>query len=375
MFVAMTGHIYLYGEVGDAITADKFRKEIDPQAADYTIHVSSVGGDVFEGYTIYNLIKNLKATTGKKVYAQVEGLCASIMTLIVGACDEVIMNKTTQFMIHNPQIGNLSGDATELRNVADQLDKIKGLLIDVYVTRTGMSKEELWAMYEKETWLTADEAVSMGFADRVEDAIKAVAKVDVQKFKSDKMEKTVLDKLQASFKNIFGLLRKVTNVVDMTLADNTPVIVMAEPGEDLVGKPITNADGTPLPAGEYTLASGDVLRVDDSGVITEVVPKAADNPAPEDMEKVKQLENEVATLKAQLAEKATNEADLKAQTNELKNKFTALAKELGELRKQPAGDPNPPVNGRHPKTTNSAEDFDPMGEDIITVLQSRNLYK
>lgn len=373
MFVAMTGHIYLYGEVGDKVTADKFRKEVDPVASEYVVHVSSVGGDVFEGYAIYNLIKNLRATTGKKVYGQIEGLCASIMTLIVGACDEVIMNKTTQFMIHNPQIGNLSGDATELRNVADQLDKIKGLLIDVYVDRTGMSKEQLWDMYEKETWLTAEEAVAMGFVDRVEDAIKAVAKVDVKKFKTDKMENSVLEKLQSGFKNIFGLLRKVTNVVDVMLADNTPVVIMAEPGEDIVGKSITSADGTPLPAGEYTLATGDVLIVDESGVITKVTPKAADTPAPEDMEKVTQLENEVATLKAQLAEKVSNETELKKQTNELKTQFTALAKELSDLKKTPAGDSGAPNPGRHPKVTNRGEDFDPMGEDILNVLQSRNL--
>lgn len=382
----MTNHIYLYGQVGDeknGVTLAKTRAQIDPKASEYIVHVISIGGDVFEGYGIYNTFKNLKATTGKKITFQIEGLCASIMTLIVAAGDEIIMNRTSQFMIHNPQISDLSGDATDIRNVADQLDQIKGLLIQAYKTRTGLSDQQLWDMYDKETWLTAEQATDMKFVDGWSEGIKAVASVDIKKFKSEKMDQTVLTKLTNSVKSLFMQLKKVSNMVEVTLADGTLVTIMSEPGEDLTGKSITTADGTALAPGDYDLATGEKITVDENGIITAVTAAAAPEDAaktetetatPEDMQENEKLKNEIETLKAQLADKVKAESEAKAATNVLNTKFTALAKQVEELKKTTVGEDAPPPAGGTHRFTNKDEAEDPMTADLRIELQHRNLY-
>ncbi|HEX6172320.1 MAG TPA: head maturation protease, ClpP-related, partial [Chitinophagaceae bacterium] len=253
-FRTMTGHIFIYGGIGSGqgeISVNNIKAQIDPQASDYLVHIISPGGEVFEGYGIYNLLKN----TGKKVVTQIEGVCASIATLIAFAGEEIIMNKAAEFMIHNPKISDLKGDSYDLRNVADQLDKIKSILIDVSGARAArngkpISKEKLWELYDNETWLTAQEAQSMGFIDEVQDAIKAVARVDLKNFNMEKKETW----LQGIFKNLFAS-QKFRNQFTETLQDGTVILVMSD-DEDWTGKGVVYETGEPLPAGEHVLASG-----------------------------------------------------------------------------------------------------------------------
>ena len=106
----MTGNIYIYGEIGNQVTLDTVLKDITPEASEYIVHIISQGGDVFEGYAIYNAIKN----TGKNITVHIEGVCASIATLIAATGNKIIMNTKSQFMIHNPRIGAMAGEIKRL---------------------------------------------------------------------------------------------------------------------------------------------------------------------------------------------------------------------------------------------------------------------
>lgn len=338
----MTGHIYIYGEIGKQVTLDTVLKEITPKATDYVVHIHSIGGDVFEGYAIYNSLKN----TGKEITVHIEGICASIATLIASAGRKIIMNTKSQFMIHNPSISNMTGDARDLRNVAAQLDKIKTQLIDSWIGRTSLTQEQLAEMYDKETRLTPDEAVSMGFADEVKEVLKAVASADLKKFKSMEDKKTLIGRIEKMITNFLS----PRNATD-TLADGTVVIT---PDDDWAGKPVTTEDGSPLPPGEYTLASGSTFSVDENGNATSS-PKEAEaktEEQPEDMESKKKLEAAEARIKelesaleAQTNVAAKAEAKAKTFENKLNTDLKAVQDELAKIKTTTVGDTTPPDKG------------------------------
>ena len=96
----MTGHIFIEGEVGSEVTIKSVRGDIAlyPQATEFIVHINSVGGDVYDGYAIGNIIKSL----GKPTTASIGALCASISTYIACCCDQVLMGPAGDFMIHLP---------------------------------------------------------------------------------------------------------------------------------------------------------------------------------------------------------------------------------------------------------------------------------
>lgn len=169
--------LLLYGIIsseswwGDEVTPLQFKADLDAlgDIDELHIYINSDGGDVFAGQAIHSMLKRHSA---HKV-AHVDGLAASIASVIPMAADEVLMPRNTMMMIHNPWTWGV-GNAADFRKMADDLDKIRESLIAAYLDKSGMDRDELIALMDAETWLTADEAVEYGLADRVEDA-KAVA--------------------------------------------------------------------------------------------------------------------------------------------------------------------------------------------------------
>lgn len=165
--------IYIYDEIGGwGISARRFTEDLIAlgNINHINLHIHSPGGDVFDGIAIYNQLKNHNA--GITVY--VDGLAASMASVIAMVGDEVIMPTNSMMMIHKPW-GVSWGDADEMRSYADLLDKVENVLIPAYMEKTGKSKEELEAMLGEETWLTGEECVEHGFADKVIEPVKAMA--------------------------------------------------------------------------------------------------------------------------------------------------------------------------------------------------------
>ena len=183
--------IYLFSDIGTfGVSAQSFVEEIkEYENKELAIHINSLGGEVFEGMAIYSIIQRRKAKT--TVY--IEGIAASIASVIALAADEVIMSENSLLMIHNAW-GGSSGDAKEMRKQADVLDKISNEIAEIYVKKTRLSYNEIEMMMSEETWLTAEEAVALGFVDSISEPIKVAAKYDVSKFKNitlEKVEKTL----------------------------------------------------------------------------------------------------------------------------------------------------------------------------------------
>jgi len=161
---AETGDLYMYDIIGwPCVSGMDLVDLIGKVKGDtITLHLNSPGGDVFEGFTIFNILRN----SGKKITTVVDGLAASAASYIAMAGSEVIMAENALMMIHDPWTFSI-GNAAELRKDAEILDKIKEGILNTYSTRANIDKEEVANMMADETWMTASEAVDQGFADSI----------------------------------------------------------------------------------------------------------------------------------------------------------------------------------------------------------------
>lgn len=133
-------------------------KEADGE--DILVRINTNGGDVFAGISIYNILKDYKG----KVTVKVDGMAASAGSVIAIAGDKILMGVGTMLMIHNAWTF-AAGNADELRKVADDLDKISDSISNIYMTRFSGTIEELKALLNAESYLTAEESIALGLAD------------------------------------------------------------------------------------------------------------------------------------------------------------------------------------------------------------------
>lgn len=167
----MASKIYLYGTVGYDIDASYVRMALDEASdGDLELRINSGGGDVFEGQAIYSLLESWKTTTGNRVIVYIDGIAASVASVIAMAGSDIQMSSNALMMIHNPWTPAAVGGADDLRDLANVLDKIRETIVTVYETRSGIDRDAIGLMMDEETWFTAAEAVNFGFADQIVNA-------------------------------------------------------------------------------------------------------------------------------------------------------------------------------------------------------------
>lgn len=162
----------IFDDIGAyGVSAKSFLNDLRTVTTDEVdVEINSPGGDVFAGLAIYNGLR----ASGKKINVKVLGLAASAASLVAMAGDTIEMPENTFMMIHNPW-GFAMGGADEMRNTADVLDKIGAGLVSTYAKRTGKTDQEITALLDAETWMTAQEAVDAGFATSVTPALAVKA--------------------------------------------------------------------------------------------------------------------------------------------------------------------------------------------------------
>ena len=174
--------IIIYDEIGYwGITAKDFLDDLKAlgPVAEITVRINSPGGMVFDGLAIHNALKRHAA----KVTVYVDGIAASIASVIVMAGDTVVMPENALMMIHDP-MGFAVGNAETMKEMAEILDKIKASLVSAYRNKTGLEDEKIAELMAAETWLSAAEAVEMGFADAIEAPMEIAATFDLSRFEN-----------------------------------------------------------------------------------------------------------------------------------------------------------------------------------------------
>lgn len=171
-----TADIRIYDEIGGwGVTARQFSDALTAlgPVSEINLHIHSPGGDVFDGIAIYNLLKNHPAR--KTVY--IDGLAASMASVIAMVGDTILMPENAMMMVHKPRMA-AGGHAETLRGRADLLDKVEAGIVPAYTDKTGKSAEEIMALLTRETWMSGGECVAQGFADKVLSPVKAMARIE-----------------------------------------------------------------------------------------------------------------------------------------------------------------------------------------------------
>ena len=316
----MEGTIYINGQIGSTpfqtgVELIDVIQQVKAQvgATSYRVHINSEGGVVDTGFDIFNYLKSL----GLPITTVGSGLVASIATVIFMAGDKRVLTTGTEFMIHLPMGGIDNGTADEIENYAQEVRDCENRLIKFYSQQTGLNSEALQPLLRNETWLTEDQATSLGFATLLNEPILAKAyltKTDKSMTKEDKSW------IEEKFQSILNSFKK--QVVNIVLQDANGVSIkftdVAE-GESPEGGSIATVDGQPA-EGEYLMPDG-ATYVFVGGALSEMI--VTDESV---------LEEELDSLRKQLAEKeAALEASLTTITDQ-EAQITNIVKEVKELK-------------------------------------------
>jgi ATP-dependent Clp endopeptidase proteolytic subunit ClpP len=183
---ADTADIYIYSEVGGYdVNAKSFIEELqNHKDKNIDVHINSLGGSVFDGLAIYNALKNHT----KKVTTKVEGIAASIASVIAMAGDTIEMAENSLFMIHNP-FAMSGGDANELRKTANILDKIRNEIAGIYASKSNHDSDHYVNLMDVETWFNSNETLELGLINSITTPLKIENNYDVSNFTNISNEK------------------------------------------------------------------------------------------------------------------------------------------------------------------------------------------
>ena len=302
--------IHLYDEIGGyGVGAKQFIADLKRNSGNRIhLRINSVGGSVTEGLAIANAIKRHKGG----VTAHIDGLAASMATVIAVSADETAMSDNAIFMIHEPwSVGQ--GTADDLRAEAEVLDKMKKSLVRAYTKKTGLDDEEVEEMMKAETWMNAEEALSSGFVDYIEDGLEAAASVSVETARAR------FDKFQNS-------MRKTAKTIKAEEA--APEVV--EPTVSVTDSPVTE-DAVDI-SSEDNMNAELQAKVDalQAELNAKVEAEAAVAQASEDIAKeLETLKAEVERLTAESASKDEEIAALRAESKSAGEQAAAIVASVG----------------------------------------------
>ena len=152
----------------DDVTPQLFKDELNAGNGDITVWINSPGGDCVAAAQIYNMLTNYKG----KVTVKIDGIAASAASVIAMAGDTVLVSPVSMLMIHNPAT-IAWGDHAQMQKAIDMLSEVKESIINAYVLKTGLSRPKLSHLMDAETWMDANKAVELGFADEIMTRAKA----------------------------------------------------------------------------------------------------------------------------------------------------------------------------------------------------------
>jgi ATP-dependent Clp protease, proteolytic subunit ClpP len=144
------------------VTPQLFKEELMSGTGDITLWINSPGGDCIAAAQIYNMLMDYKGN----VTVKIDGIAASAASVIAMAGTKVIMSPVSMLMIHNPMTMAM-GDTKEMEKAISMLSEIKESIINAYELKTGMSRAKIARLMDAETWMDANKAMELGFADEM----------------------------------------------------------------------------------------------------------------------------------------------------------------------------------------------------------------
>jgi ATP-dependent protease ClpP protease subunit len=151
--------------------------KLDASVTTIRVHINSPGGDVFAALNITNALRDQQTSKGRTVETVIDGLAASAASVIAMAGQTVRMADNALLMVHNPW-SRAVGNAADMRKAADTLDTVRDTLVATYRWHATLSDDDIIALLDAETWLSAPEALAAGFITEVVEGLQAAASID-----------------------------------------------------------------------------------------------------------------------------------------------------------------------------------------------------
>ncbi len=345
----MSYKIYLYDTDQDCIgsgslSSSYIQWQLESAAGqDVEVHISSVGGSAFDAIAIYDLLKKY---TGN-VTTYIDALAASAASIVAMGGKTVVMSKYALLMIHKPMVGS-GGNADELLKDVQMLNIVQSRLAQIYMDKTGLDGVTINSLINAVTWLSADQALDLGFIDAIEDysaditnsaliknytnAAPAVYQRCINKLLNKhpknnmNMEnKELIEKTTSVLDKIMNYFKKVVN--KQTITDKGTLHHTGELDEGT--EVYQDADmTTPAPADTYTTSTGSKIAVK-SGQVQTVSPPLSDPDADPDADSFQDDDDDAPSDKFKKAKKA---GDVQNKIQSIKAKLHAQNALLAEAQ-------------------------------------------
>lgn len=172
-----------------------FREELFEGSGPVTVWINSPGGDCVAASQIYTMLMDYK----DQVTIKIDGLAASAASVIAMAGTNVLMSPTAIMMIHNPSTIAF-GDEGDMQKAKDLLAEVKESIINAYEIKTGQSRAKLSHLMDAETWMNANKAIELGFADGILTNEKMETEIPAYSFSNKMVETALFNKLTNKFR-------------------------------------------------------------------------------------------------------------------------------------------------------------------------------
>jgi ATP-dependent protease ClpP protease subunit len=290
----MTYKIYLYDTDTDCIGSGSLssayiQSQLEAAAGqDVEVHISSAGGSAFDAIAIYDLLKKYQGN----VTTYIDALAASAASIVAMGGKNVVMSKYALLMIHKPLVGS-GGNADELLKDVQMLNIVQSRLAQIYMDKTGLDGVTVNSLINSVTWLSADQALDLGFIDQVEDysaeitnsAIiknyistapavyqRCINKILTNKSNMNIENKELIEKTTSVLDKIMNFFKKVVNKQTITDKGTLHHAGELDEGTEVYqDEDMTN----PAPADTYTTATGSKVAVK-GGQVEKVIPPDPD---------------------------------------------------------------------------------------------------
>lgn len=146
----------------DDVTPQLFKEELNAGGGDITVWINSPGGDCIAAAQIYNMLMDYKGN----VTVKIDGIAASAASVIAMAGTKILVSPVSMLMIHNPMTVAF-GNSAEMQKAIDMLGSVKDSILNAYEIKTGLSRTKLSHLMDAETWMDANKAIELGFADEI----------------------------------------------------------------------------------------------------------------------------------------------------------------------------------------------------------------
>lgn len=175
----------------DEISPTLFKNDLMAGDGDITVWINSPGGDTVAAAQIYNMLMDYPG----KVTVKIDGIAASAASVIAMAGEKVLVSPVSMMMIHNPST-IAYGDTEEMRKAIEVLYEVKESIINAYEIRTGLSRNKLSRLMDAETWMNANKAIELGFADEILTRTEEMEQPDVSmEFSETQITNSLLSKI------------------------------------------------------------------------------------------------------------------------------------------------------------------------------------